>query len=222
MMSKWCFGLVILWLANWLGANPLTENAASADASLSKKLDELEAGVSGSTAREIRFKEERTFPFRKKPIALDGVLRMSGGMGISIEYPDQGTVLIVDDHGVLMRQISKKGTVREKSAGPGDGAMASLLKAALDFDRTELERLFFLTWYEDDSGWSIVMTPRIESENAFELLIMNGSDQVVSRIELVFSGDKKITILPWEENVTDGFSDEELKKYFRSSRAVEP
>ena len=216
-MFKPFIGILIFLLAQSHGADPFTEAIPSPEIKLQNKLAELEASVASSMVREIDFREERTFPFRRKPIELTGIVRLWKERGISIEYPEDKTILILDDLGVLMRKIADDGSFKERSSGLGDGAMASLLKAALGFDKAELEQLFFLTWYEDAEEWSIVMTPRIEQENTIEQVTMSGQALLISKIELGFSGRKKITIIPKDEQINDGFSLEEQKKYFRSS-----
>ena len=216
-MFKPFIGTLIFLLALSLGADPVKEAIPSVEMKLQNKLSDLEASVANSMVREIDFREERAFPFRSKPIELTGIVRLWRDRGISIEYPEDKTILILDDLGVLMRKIADDGSFKERSSGLGDGAMASLLKAALGFDKAELEQLFFLTWYEDAEEWSIVMTPRIEQENTIEQVTMSGQALLISKIELGFSGRKKITIIPKDEQINDGFSLEEQKKYFRSS-----
>ena len=64
------------------------------------------------------------------------------------------------------------------------------------------------------------MTPRSEGEKTIELVTMTGQALLIRRIELGFSGRKKITIFPQKEILKDDFSREEQVKYFRNLAVV--
>jgi hypothetical protein len=184
---------------------------------LQEKLVALEKKSSASEMREIEFKEKRFFSFRKKPIEVEGVLRLWNDVGVSIAYPKKRTLLIADDLGVLMREFRKDGSFRQKAFDLKKMDTIRLLKAAFEFDRVELERLFYLKWMEDEDQWSIIMTPRDKEEQNIEVVRMIGRELIIERIDLVFSGKKKIAILPLVDRSKSAFSEEEKVRYFRSS-----
>lgn len=183
---------------------------------LDSKLLELEQSVDEVMAREIRFEEKRYFPFRKKPIELKGVLRLWNGVGVSIFYPDKSTLVIADETGVLMRKFSKDGSSLQKDAGIGETDTISLLRAAFEFDRVELERLFKLDWRESGDEWAIVMAPRDEKSQKIASVTLSGLSARVGKIVLEFAGKRSIEISPLSERQEDAFSAEEQVKYFRT------
>ncbi len=197
-------------------SNLKAEKVETIEDPLQDKLIALEHNVSKSGVRQVEFTEERFFSFRKKPIELEGILRLWSGVGVSISYPKKKTLLIADDLGVLVRKFRNNGSFRQKSMNVERLDTIYLLKAAFEFDRTGLERLFHLEWEENDDQWSIIMTPRREDEKKIKEVMMSGCELEIKRIDLVFVGEKKIVIHPKEEQLKEAFSQEEQSKYFRS------
>jgi hypothetical protein len=217
MVSK---RIIVFWSLLLLIAFELSlrsENVDAINPQLQEKLVELEESASASEMREIEFTEKRFFSFRKKPVEVEGVLRLWSDVGVSIAYPKKRTLLIADDLGVLIRKFRKDGSFRQKSFDVNKLDTIRLLKAAFEFDRVELERLFYLEWIEDKDRWSITMTPRDKDEQKIEVVTMIGRELIIERIDLIFSGKKKIVILPLEERSKSVFSEEEKVRYFRSS-----
>src|SRR5215510_1038506 len=54
--------------------------------------------------RQSKFEERRFFPFRTKPVILEGEIRIVPRLGLSLRYlkPDE-RVMIIDDKGLMMR-----------------------------------------------------------------------------------------------------------------------
>jgi len=180
------------------------------------KLDELQRYSDSVAAREIPFEEKRYFPFRKAPVAVTGVLRMWKGKGISISYPKYRTMIIYDGKGVLMRKVSKDGTIRERTPDIESTNTIALLGAAFGFDQERLHQIFSMTWEESENGWKILMVPNNPEEKKLESVSIFGEKLQIESIELSFVDRKRIEILPQNEVPKDGFSSAEITKYFRS------
>lgn len=180
------------------------------------KLDELQRYSDSVAAREIPFEEKRYFPFRKAPVKVTGVLRMWKNKGISISYPKYRTLIIYDDKGVLMRKVSKDGSVRERAPDIGSANTIALLGAAFGFDQERLLQIFSMTWEESENGWKILMVPNDPEEKKLESVSISGDKLQIKSIVLSFVDRQRIEILPQNENPKSGFSSAEDTKYFRS------
>lgn len=194
----------------------VTLSYSNSESGLASKLSELEAKAGVSPAREIVFREERYFPFRKKPVELEGVLRLWEGVGFSVFYPEKNTLMIADEDGILLRKFSKDGNFLQKIGGMGDSDTIGLLRAAFEFDREALLERFSLDWQEQADGWQITMLPKSEEEKTIQTLVLAGVESEIVRIDLNFAGKRRIGILPESETFKDSFSAEERTRYFRS------
>ncbi len=179
------------------------------------KLDELQQHSDSVAAREIPFEEKRYFPFRKAPVEVTGVLRMWKNKGISISYPKYRTLIIYDDKGVLMRKVSKDGSVRERTPDIESTNTIALLGAAFGFDQEHLLQIFSMTWEESENGWKILMVPNDPEEKKLESVSILGDKLRIESIVLSFVDSKRIEILPQNEIPKNGFSRAEDAKYFR-------
>ncbi len=179
------------------------------------KLDELQQHSDSVAAREIPFEEKRYFPFRKAPVEVTGILRMWKNKGISISYPKYRTLIIYDDKGVLMRKVSKDGSVRERTPDIESTNTIALLGAAFGFDQEHLLQIFSMTWEESEKGWKILMVPNDPEEKKLESVSILGDKLRIESIVLSFVDRKRIEILPQSEIQKSGFSRAEDTKYFR-------
>lgn len=191
------------------------QNGFDASDPLQRKLDELQKKAASVDAREIPFEEKRHFPFRKTPIAVEGILRTGAGRGISISYPKNRTVILYDEKGILMRRIAKNGSFRERSPDIDSSNTIALLGAAFNFDQEKLRRAFTMTWKENDAGWEILMEPRDPEEKKLENVAISGQGLVVDSIVMRFADQKRIEIHPKGETGKVRFTEEEEAVYFR-------
>ncbi len=213
-MNKLIVATLVVF-ATALGSALFGQGGPDQDDRIRDKLDELQRYSDSVAAREIPFEEKRYFPFRKAPVEVAGVLRMWKRKGISISYPKYRTLIIYDDKGVLMRKVSKDGTVRERITDIESSNTIALLGAAFGFDQVRLHQIFSMTWEESEKGWKILMVPNDPEERKLESVSIFGDKLQIESIVLSFVDRKRIEILPQEEIPKNGFSGAEETKYFR-------
>jgi hypothetical protein len=207
----WFFA-VSSWLANVVCS---AEPASVPDERVHMKFAELEQHLHDSPNREVVFRELRSSPFRKTPVELEGVIRVSQEGGMSIEYPEKKSLILIDRFGVLMRKYSDDGEIKEKAIGLKDSHTISLLQALIDFNANQINSLFQAEWQAAEDGWSILLYPRQEEDHKLERVSLLGTGKTMKQIDIDFGGNKSLSIFPLEEMTRDAFSAHERIQYFR-------
>ncbi len=159
------------------------------------------------------FSEQRFFPFKKTPVELRGVSRVSATRGLSLHYtaPEE-RIVILDALGVLVRDA------RGESAAPADpraAAANAALVQVLRFDLPALAETFELFGRRDGAAWELAFVPRAaDLRRTVGQISVAGSADAVHRIEIRRSAKQSVTILIGPPRATP-FTAEELTRFFR-------
>ena len=161
------------------------------------------------------FTERRFFPFRREPMLLKGVLRISPERGLSLEYTNpEESVLVADAAGLLLRD--RDGRTREMPSGSREtGAIASLLPI-MRFDFAALYPRFFIRGYRSGADWRFEFTPRDpEAARALGAITVAGAGKEVLHLEFRRSSSQRVEIEVGETRTGEPFSPADLKRFFR-------
>jgi len=161
------------------------------------------------------FTERRFFPFRREPMVLSGVLRISPERGLSLEYmqPEE-SVVIADSAGLLLRD--REGRTREMPSGSrGPGAVASLLPI-MRFDLAALYPRFAIRAYGSSAAWRLEFEPRDpEAARALGAITVAVAGTSVVHLEFKRSSSQRIEIDVGEARTGAPMSAAELARFFR-------
>jgi len=161
------------------------------------------------------FTERRFFPFRREPMVLKGVLRISPARGLSLEYtgPEE-SVLIADSAGIILRD--NDGRSREMPSGSRQtGAIESLLPI-MRFDLAALYPKFAIRAYRSGADWRFEFTPRdAETAGTLGSISVAGAGTDVNHLELKRSATQRVEIEVGETRTGTPFSPRELEQFFR-------
>ena len=176
---------------------------------------ELFAELGKPRTRFSHFEEHRFFPFRDKPVVLEGEIRIVPQRGLSLSYAGaKPYVVIVDETGVLMRD--ERG--RQRSA-PDDSrarAVTSALSSILRFDLPALEKEFVIHGERDGEAWTLGFAPR--DPNLAALLgtvVVQGRQTALDRIVMAKSNEQRIEILITKSQADVIFPMDLLQRFFR-------
>lgn len=160
-----------------------------------------------------QFEETRRFPFRKEPVVLKGVVRVSRTRGLSLEYakPEE-RVIILDEAGVLVRD----GSGQQLPPDPRAAAANRALLHVLQLDVAALEKEFEVYGRKTGDAWALTLVPRDGSlRRAIGNIHVAGNEVVVERVELRRSAKQHIDIVLSGHRAPVVFTAEEAKRYFR-------
>jgi len=175
---------------------------------------DLARAFAGQPDTVATFTENRFFPFKKIPVVLTGVSRVSAKNGLSLHYqtPSERTV-IIDSAGMLIRTAS--GDVSPPSDPRADAANRAL-RHVLRFDFVALEQDFELHGHREGSAWSLVLVPRSEDlRRTLGRITVKGTDTRVRRIELRRSALQSVEIEIDPPSDQHDFSAGDRQRYFR-------
>ncbi len=178
-------------------------------------VEALAAQAQSTPARIVTFRETRAFPFRSKPVEVDGVARIERELGSSIEYPSKDAAIIVDEKGLLMRRYRADGKWRQREVAPQDGQAAELMMAALRFDPARIRELFDLSLEGAEPAWKLTLSPKGELAETVGRIELATSQLVVTSVRIDLKGQRSITLRILEETPVDSFSESERARYFR-------
>jgi glycosyltransferase involved in cell wall biosynthesis len=160
------------------------------------------------------FTERRRFPFKKEPVELAGVVRVSSARGLSLHYtaPDERTV-ILDEQGMLLRAPAGE---KIPPADPRATAAHEALRRILRFEFAALEKDFELYGRRDGPDWTLALVPRTKDlQRSIGRITVSGETAAIRRIELRRSAKQVIEILIAPPRPPAAFTAEEVKTYFR-------
>lgn len=161
------------------------------------------------------FTERRFFPFRREPMVLAGVLRVSPDRGLSLEYthPEE-SIVIADSAGLLLRD--GEGRSRAMPSGSrGPGAVASLLPI-MRFDLAALYPRFAIRAYGTRAAWRLEFAPKDpEAARALGAITVAGAGESVVHLEFRRSSSQRIEIDVGEARTGAPLSAAELARFFR-------
>jgi glycosyltransferase involved in cell wall biosynthesis len=140
--------------------NPPPEAARRLDADGSGWTD-LVAAFAQRADTTATFVERRHFPFRKQPVELAGMVRVSASRGLSLQYtsPEPRTI-IVDDQGLLFREAKGEAI---PPADPRARAAHEALLHVLRLDFSALARDFEIYGQREGASWSLRLVARNET-----------------------------------------------------------
>jgi hypothetical protein len=161
------------------------------------------------------FTEHRFFPFRREPMLLKGVLRISPERGLSLQYtgPDE-SVLIADSAGLLVKD--REGRTREMPSGSREtGAIAALLPI-MRFDLGALYPRFVVRAFRSGPDWTFEFTPRDpDVARSLGAISIGGAGSDVRHLEFKRSPSQRVEIEVGDTLTGTPFSPAELKQFFR-------
>lgn len=160
------------------------------------------------------FTEKRHFPFKKDPVVLTGVVRVSAKHGLSLHYerPEERTV-IVDDAGVLIRDG------RGERAAPSEPHAMAANRAMLNVLRLDLDALaadFELYGNRDGESWTVRLVPKTTLlKRATGQITVSGVGTGVHQIVLRRSAKQYIEIEMDQPETKSEFAPDVIERYFR-------
>jgi hypothetical protein len=162
------------------------------------------------------FTESRTTPLKKKPVRVEGTVRIVPNRGLSLAYAQtRAPVVILDNQGLLLRHPDG----REKSAPPEAESGLRLLHALFAFDLPLLEKSYELvTTEKPDATWSLTFTRRPDADTRstpYQELGLSGDATRLTGIRLAKTPSQKIEIELGAPQFDPAFTAEELARYFR-------
>ena len=158
------------------------------------------------------FSERRTFPFRKAPLELSGISRISATRGLSLHYtaPDE-RIVVIDEAGMIVRQPD--GTVA--AADPRATAANAALVHVLRFDLAALALNFDLFGQREGPAWTLTLVPlAADLRRAVSEIVVSGEPAQVRRIVIRRSPTQAVEILVGPARPTP-FGADELARFFR-------
>jgi hypothetical protein len=175
---------------------------------------ELLAAFAGRRDSLAQFIERRHFPFRKQPVELTGVVRVSKQHGLSLQYvAPEARIVIFDARGVVLRDARGD---RSPPADPRAAAANSALANVLRFDFPALEKDFSIAGRRDGARWHLLFSPRTDAiRRTVGEIRVAGEGPHVTAIELRRTERQFIEIAMHGNESRDAFSAEELARYFR-------
>ncbi len=174
---------------------------------------DLALGFSTKPDATADFSEQRFFPFRKTPLALTGVSRVSATRGLSLDYltPEKRTV-ILDLQGVLVRQPDGD------TPAPSDPRALAANRAlvhVLRFDLAALATDFELFGERTAPAWTLTLVPRTaDLRRTLAEIVVTGEATEVRRIVIRRSAKQSVEITVGPARPTP-FTADELKRFFR-------
>ena len=162
------------------------------------------------------FTESRTTPLKKRPVQVEGTVRIVPGRGLSLAYAQtRAPVVILDEKGLLLRHPDG----REQSAPPEAESGLRLLHALFAFDLAALEKSYALVTTENpDASWSLTFSrrPDADTNNApYRELGLRGDATQLTGIILTKTPNQKIEIALGAPQFDPVFTTDELARYFR-------
>jgi len=161
------------------------------------------------------FVEYRWFPFRTAPVVLRGEMRFSRELGLSLHYtkPEE-RIVIADSGGLILRAAD--GRSREVHPDERMPDLGGTLAPVLRFDEKELFLGFHVRGARSGNAWRIDFTPKsAEVSRYVGTIIVEGTGESVSRIELRRSSTQRIEIRIESSATGVNFGPDERKRYFR-------
>lgn len=159
------------------------------------------------------FTEQRFFPFRREPVALAGEVRVSRLHGLSLHYTQpEDRIVILDDHGVLVRDASGEQLPPDPRAAAANRALLHVLR----FDLPALTRDFEIYGRRDATRWSLTLVPHAaDLRRSLGHIHVSGRGGFVEAIELRRSAKQHIDIALTIVRAPANFTAKETQRYFR-------
>lgn len=171
------------------------------------------ASLAAPATLSAPFTESRFTPLKKRPVRIEGTVRIARDRGLSLAYAQpRAPVVILDERGLLLRHADG----REQSSPPQAESDLRLLHALFAFDLATLEKSYELTPSESPDGtWSLVFTRLAGIDVSYRELTLRGEADRLTGITLLKTEKLKteITLAPPQRDPV--FTPEEIARYFR-------
>ncbi|MFT3868091.1 MAG: outer membrane lipoprotein carrier protein LolA [Nibricoccus sp.] len=172
-----------------------------------------ELGARRSVVSE--FTEHRWFPFKKIPVVLKGVMRLSPELGMSLGYTDpEKRTIVIDSRGLLLRDQNSH--QREIPVDPNSPAATTALLPILNFDWQKLDQAFQVYAVREGDEWRLDFVPRdAQLASTLGRITALGSGNMMRQLEFRRSAMQRVEIFIGETRQGMEFTPEEKKAYFR-------
>ena len=159
------------------------------------------------------FTECRFTPLKKRPVVVNGTVRIDRARGFSLSYDQRHSpVVILDERGLLLRHEDG----REQSAPPEAETDLRLLHALFAFDLATLEKSYALAATDSADGkWMLVFTRRDGSTASYRELVLVGTLDRLTGITLAKTPNLKTEITLGAPQFDPVFTAADLARYFR-------
>lgn len=198
-----------LFLASTLPAAPAPLDPGALPPSWRDRL----AALAAPSALVAPFVETREIPLKKRPVVVEGVVRLARGHGLSLDYTrSRSPLVILDDRGLLLRHPDG----REQTPPPEAAESLRLLHALFAFDLPVLSQAYQISGEESaDGGWTLLFSRRADSNAHYRELLLTGDASRLIRIRLVQTERQTTTIELGPPRLDPVFTPEELARWFR-------
>lgn len=174
------------------------------------------AALSAPRALSAPFVETREIPLKKRPVVVEGVVRVVRGRGLSLDYAQPGSPLVIlDERGLLLRHPDG----RERTPPAEAAESLRLLHALFALDLATLGRAYEISGdappAPDSGAWSLVFTRRPDAKAHYRELSLSGDAARLTRIRLVRSERQTVAIELGAPRIDPDFSPEDLARWFR-------
>jgi len=171
------------------------------------------AALAAPSTLSASFTESRFTPLKKRPIRIEGIVRIARERGLSLAYAQpRAPVVILDERGLLLRHADG----RDQSAPPEAETDLRLLHALFAFDLPTLEKSYALTPSESPDGtWSLTFTRRPDVNASYRELTLRGEAHRLTNIRLLKTENLKTEIDLAPPQIDPVFTPEEIARYFR-------
>jgi hypothetical protein len=161
------------------------------------------------------FTEQRHFSYKKTPVVLQGELRFSPDLGLSLRYTTpEDRMMILDNQGLVLRD--GKGRQKTPSGDARIPDMVRSLLAVMQFDAESMLNQFILRGARDGDDWRIDLEPRSkEQARLFGWITVYGNGDDVRHLVFRRSTNQRVEILIRQTRAVQGFGAEERKRFFR-------
>lgn len=139
------------------------------------------------------FVEQRVFPFRSRPVELQGTVWYGRKEGLTLNYRSpRREVVRVDEKGV--RIIQDDGSSRERAIPERGREVPSALLATFRLDFGELKKDFEIHEQRDGDDWALRLTPHDQDETGIQRIVLEGVEEEVRRIVIEQSDRRRIEL----------------------------
>lgn len=161
------------------------------------------------------FTEHRWFPFKKIPVVLKGVMRLSPDLGMSLGYVEpEKRIIVIDSRGLLLRDAD--GRQREIPVDPNSPAATTALLPILNFDWQKLDQAFQVFAAREGSDWRLDFVPRdAQLANTLGRITALGTGNMMRQLEFRRSAMQRVEIFIGETRQGVEFTADEKKAFFR-------
>ena len=159
------------------------------------------------------FSESRFTPLKKRPVVVEGIVRIARDRGLSLAYAQtRAPVVILDERGLLLRLADG----REQAAPPQAESDLRLLHALFAFDLATLEKVYALTAGDAPDGtWTLAFSRRPGADAPYRELTLSGEAGRLTGIGLLKTDKQKIEIRLEPPQINPVFTPGEIARYFR-------